>query len=272
MGRQDIDPITLFDGNASLYIRLPVLNNESIIRTFTTALIPRLHPDAINMLIEYTDTIYIAVFIQQGLLLRESTYFQLAVQGRFPTVVLNAVLSEKNGWNQIEQTADGKRYSRKTTSFGLELAIPNSNFIFLSNKDVFSMQKRYEQSQPRILDWPSTYNDAGEKINIRLFFDNSDFVTMYIPMAQSLLPILFGIPLELAIEYAVGTIVPYDENTVMLNTQLHMVDSRSTQLAMALFGLATLGVDFIVKEWPNNIIILNDIILDSTFLAGFINQ
>lgn len=270
--QQDIDPFTLFDENASLYMSIPVIGNESHILQFATVLLPLIDTGSVEMLIERVDTLYIAIFTQQDLISRESTYFQLVATGSFPSFFVNIALSEKNGWTAITEDIDGVKYERKHTHLGFEIAIPTSDFIVVSNKNVLSMQQKYEQPEMLMLAWPSILDELGNETDVRMFLNNPDSTAVYIPMAGSLLPKILGAPIELAIDYAVGTITPYDENNLMLDLQLQMADSRATTAVMGLLGFASLMLDFIAEKKTNNIILLNNLILDSAFLAGFINQ
>lgn len=271
-GQPDLDPFTLFDKNASLYMSIPIVGNEELIRQFASALLPLVDNDSVEMLIERTDTLYIAIFAQQDLLSREATYFQLVARGNFPSFFINVALSEKNGWTKVREDIDGIKYERKKTHLGFEVAIPASNIIFVSNKNVLSMQQNYEESEMLVFDWPSPCDESNSETDARTLLSNPNSIAVYVPMAGSLLPKILGAPIKLAINYAVGTIIPHDGNNIMLSLTLKMADSRATTIALTLLGFASFGLDFLIEEKSNNIIILDNLILDSAFLAGFINQ
>lgn len=269
---RDLSPFALFDENASLYMSVPVVGNEDIVRKLTRTLILGIDSDSIETLIERTNTLHIAVFTEEGIISRESTYFQLVLTGSLPSVFVNAALTEKNGWTKVTEEIDEVKYERKKTHLGFELAILKSNLIVVSNKNVVSVQQRYEQGKMLMLDWPSILDDSNNETEISELLHNPNALTLYIPMAGALLPQILGVPIELAIDYAVGTIMSYDKSNFRVNFQLQMTDANATKVAMTLLAIASLGMNFAIEEKPNNIIMLDNLIINSAFLARFINQ
>ncbi|WP_428771106.1 hypothetical protein V1L52_04485 [Treponema sp. HNW] len=264
-----IDPFTLFDEGAGMYLRIPVKGNESFLQNLVRAWTDEVSDSDLQDIFGRTSTVYAAFFVEQGKGLMNKVSFQIVLRGNYPLFFLNAALTHKKGWADISAKDGDTLFKRKKSSYGFELAYPDSGTVFVSNKDVLSMQKKY--ALYRLLgspepDWPLL---GTEKVPVRSFIQDDEKAGLYMPQAGVLLPKMVGSALELAIDYAAGTVKPYKDDYVIVHLKLQMRDERALKIAEKLFRFAVLGTNIIVKPEAGNILVLDNFAVSPALLAGF---
>lgn len=264
-----IDPFSLFDEGAGLYLRIPVKGNEGFLQNLVRAWTDEVADSDLQNIFGRTSTVYAAFFIEPGKGLVNKVSFQIVLRGNYPLFFLNAALTQKQGWADISVKDGDSLFKGKKSSFGFELAYPDSGTVFVSNKDVFSMQKKYALycllGSPEA-DWPLL---GAEKVPVRSFIQDNEKAGLYMPQAGVLLPKMVGSALELAVDYAAGTVKPYKDDYVIVHLKLQMSDERALKIAEKLFRFAVLGTNIIVKPEAGNILVLDNFVVSPSLLAGF---
>ena len=264
-----VDPFTLFDEGAGLYLRIPVKGNEVFLQNLVRAWTDDVADSDLQNIFGRTSTVYAAFFVEPDKGMFNKVSFQIVLRGEYPLFFLNAALTQKKGWTDINAKDGDTLFKAKKSSYGFELAYPDSGTVFVSNKDVFSMQKKY--ALYRLLgspepDWPLL---GAEKVSVRSFIQDNGKTGVYMPQAGVLLPKMVGSALELAVDYAAGTVQPYKDDYVIVHLKLQMSDERALKIAEKLFRFAVLGTNIIVKPEEGNILVLNNLVVSPSLLAGF---
>ena len=264
-----VDPFTLFDEGAGLYLRIPVKGNEVFLQNLVRAWTDDVADSDLQNIFGRTSTVYAAFFVEPDKGMFNKVSFQIVLRGEYPLFFLNAALTQKKGWTDISAKDGDTLFKAKKSTYGFELAYPDSGTVFVSNKDVFSMQKKY--ALYRLLgspepDWPLL---GAEKVPVRSFIQDNEKTGVYMPQAGVLLPKMVGSALELAVDYAAGTVQPYKDDYVIVHLKLQMSDERALKIAEKLFRFAVLGTNIIVKPEEGNILVLNNLVVSPSLLAGF---
>lgn len=265
---KQIDLFTLFDDGADVYLHIPVNEaNKSFVRNLVNSWTDDINESDLNNMLNRTEEIAAAFFIEWGANLKSTVKFQLASRGKYPSLLINAGLTKKNGWTDMI-------LNRKRHSNNIELASPDNNHIFISNKNVLSMQKKYFLSlisPVSVLDWPSLPGE-NTALPVRTLMDDAELVSVYMPTAGSLLPKMVGSPIELGIKYAAGTLKSYKEDHAIVTLKLQMSDERSLKIAEKLFRFAVLGTNIIVKQDRGTVLILDNFVVWPAALTGLLQK
>ena len=275
MQKESIDLFTLFDDGADVYLHIPVNEaNKSFVRNLVNAWTDDINESDLNNMLNRTEEIAAAFFIEWGANLKSTVKFQLASRGKYPSLLINAGLTKKNGWTDVSEKAADMILNRKRHSNNIELASPDNNHIFISNKDVLSMQKKYFLSlisPVSVLDWPSLPGE-NTALPVRTLMDDAELVSVYMPTAGSLLPKMVGSSIELGITYAAGTLKSYKEDHAIVTLKLQMSDERSLKIAEKLFRFAVLGTNIIVKQDRGTVLILDNFVVWPAALTGLLQK
>ncbi|ERJ93575.1 hypothetical protein [Treponema lecithinolyticum] len=270
------DMFTLFDSDADLYLRIPVRSNEAFVSALARAWLPSLDARSLQKLMKRTSVLYAAFFVQQKDKGKTDVLFQLAAEGSYPALFFTAALSKKNGWTNEFQTEKDKVYPHKNWQYGIEAANPDSAHIFISNKAVFPMQKKYSriftEKTELALNWPSLNDEQGNPVPVRSLLNEPEKAAFYMSEAGTLLPAMAGAPITLAIEFAVGTVQPYKNDYALLHMRLQMSDERASKIAAKLFRFAVLGTNLKVSEQAGNILEIDNLVVEPSLFAGFIQK
>ncbi len=269
--RDDFDFFTLFDADADLYLYIPVAGNESFVHTLIQSWpVGHASESQTDELLKRTASVYAAVFTDKR---RKSTHpadIQLVLCGNYPEFFFNAALTQKRGWQSVSEADDHMLYKRKKNAHNFEVAVAGGTVLFVSNRNVFSMQKKYAQyriSGIPSVNWPVLNMNGG--IPVRSLMYSDEKACIYIPQAGVLLPKMAGSPLELAIDYAVGTVQPYKDDQVIVHVKLQMSDERALKIAEKLFRFAVLGTSIVAKRGEGTVLILENLVIAPPRLAGF---
>jgi len=272
---KQIDLFTLFDDGADVYLHIPVNEaNKSFVRNLVNSWTDDINESDLNNMLNRTEEIAAAFFIEWGANLKSTVKFQLASRGKYPSLLINAGLTKKNGWTDVSEKAADMILNRKRHSNNIELASPDNNHLFISNKNVLSMQKKYFLyliAPVSTLDWPSLPGE-NTALPVRTLMDDAELVSVYMPTAGSLLPKMVGSPIELGIKYAAGTLKSYKEDHAIVTLKLQMSDERSLKIAEKLFRFAVLGTNIIVKQDRGTVLILDNFVVWPAALTGLLQK
>ncbi len=260
---KEIDPLTIFDENATMYAHVKISGNEGVLENLILNNIEGMDEDSLDTILERSHSLYIAVFEETA---STPAYIQLALQGSFPVLFVNASLNSNRGWQNHSADIDGSTYRYKQHSTGIELATLSSNLIVLSSHNVSRMQNRFMKSLFNTIVFPVAYDEQGIANSINTLFMNDSSIAFYFPEAKSLISSMIPIPIELAVDYAYASITIIDDENFLLSVQLKMQDERLARGTMTLLSLALLGSNIKAELLEGGIIALSDLPLSATFL------
>ncbi len=253
---EEINPLTLFDENAAMYAHVTIDGNEKVLHNLLLDTISGLDEDSVDMILSQSQSLYIAFFDK---LHSDDSYIQIALQGTFPKFIVNSSLNESKGWKKHSAELHDTKYSYKEHTTGIQLATITSSLIVLSTQNVSILQERYRKKNYTNIQWPVAYNEEGFLTSIKDLFIDESSITLYFPNAKSLIPSILRAPIELAIEYAFGTIKLLEDKTLTMDIQLKMEDARIARGTVTILKLATLASDITVEIKDDTIIILSNI-------------
>ncbi len=264
---QEIDPLTIFDENATMYAHIRISGNEGVLENLILNNIEGMDEDSLDTILERSHSLYIAVFEETT---TNPAYMQLALQGSFPVLFVNASLNSNRGWETQNANIDGSTYRYKQHSSGMELATLSSNLIVLSSYNVSSMQNRFMKSLFNTIVFPVAYDEQGVSNSINTLFMNDSSIAFYFPEAKSLISSMLPIPIELAVDYAYASVSIVDDENFLLSIQLKMQDERLARGTMTLLNLALLGTNINAELLDGAIIALSDLPFSAASLEGML--
>ncbi len=255
---EQTDPIPLFDEGAAMYAHIHVKGNESLIESIIFNNTSEIDKDSIATILERSTQLYVAFYTDSTTRLPK---VQLALQGMFPSVLVNAALGESQGWSNAETTIDGVEYKHKKHITGIELTSISTSLVMVSTNSIAPIMDRYARGIENIQNWPAAYNEEGMLDSILSIFETSSTLSIYIPDVDSLLPSILQAPIELPVEYAFGTVTQQENENATLDLQLKMSSERLARSTLTILKLATMamGSDITAELRDDDVIFVNNL-------------
>ncbi len=250
------NPIPLFDDGASLYAHISVKGNESLIETLVFNSTSDIDKKSLDSILSRSTTLYLALFGEQSNGLPK---IQLALQGAFPTFLVNASLGSSQGWENESATINGAKYTFKKHVTGLELASISSSLVMVSTGSIAPTIDRYTRGIENTQNWPVAYNEAGVLDSILSIFETSSSVSVYIPQTKELLQTVLGIPLELPISYAFGIVTQHEDESITLDLQLKISNPSLVNNTLTVLRILSLASDIEAELIDEDIILVKNI-------------
>ncbi len=265
---KDVDPITLFDSDASMYAHLAVKDNEAILETIVLSMTEEIDEGSLERILRQSTSVYFAVY--EGTL-GKPAYIQMALVGTFPSFLVNASLSENAGWKSYDADYNGRNYSYKEHITGFQLATVSSKIVVLSTKNVVPMQDRFNENDTTAsVNWPTGYDTLGTESPILSLFNSTKTLSIYFPNARSLFSNFLQIPLELPIEYAFATIKSIEDDVFYLDAQIKINNPEIVIGPLSLLTLTMFRSSVEVEIIGTDTININGIPLNSSLLNSLL--
>ena len=257
-----VDPFELLDGDAALYLSLPVQAHQDFVLSAIQKVSGSSEADA-QKIAERLDTAYIALGINGNL--------QLSCSGKIPQNFVGMALNEKKGWKPgviAQQTI----YTHQESLY--QLCLPSSSNAFLSN-NIEPMVLRFNKIA--YSDQSISEKLLSESMNeglYRLLHDNntSDIV-MYSPLPQAFMKSMLGSAgINLPIESFFAVLSQYRGVKEQFNVKLiiNMSDPRTVKATTALLKTALFGVPAKISQTGQKQITITDLPVSKARLLGII--
>lgn len=255
-----VDPFELLDGDAAIYLTIPVKPNQEFVKEAVKRLSDASESDA-ERIAGRLDMLYVAVGM--------SGEIQLSMSGKIPTTFLSMALSEKKGWraavmeNQLYYTHSQSLY---------QLCAPTSSVVFLS-RDIGPMIRRYNKlaySEPPLSE-PVPDGDSSIKLVSELLDEKSyDFlhesvtsdIVLYAPFPKALMRSFLGGDVTSSPVESVSAVLSQDRGVLEefnVRLILTMGDSRTVRAATVLIKAAMFGIPAKVAQTGERQITITDL-------------
>lgn len=257
-----VDPFELLDGNAALYLSVPVQANQDFVMSAIQKVAGSSESDA-KKIAERLDAAYISV--------SSSGEIQLSASGKIPQNFIGMALSEKNGWSPlvIEQQSC---YMHKESLY--QLCLPSSSNAFLSH-DIEPMVKRFNK-----IAYSDAESDAkllSESLNAGLCHflhdNNTPDIVMYSPVPQVFINSMLGVSgVNVPVESFAAVLSQYRGITDQFNVRLmiNMSDPRTVKAATVLLKTALFGVPAKIAQTGERQITITDLPVSKKRLLSMI--
>ena len=246
-----VDPFELLDGDAALYLSVPVQANQDFVVSAVQKVAGTSESDAIKIA-ERLDTAYIAI--------ASNGEFQLSAGGKIPQNFVGIALSEKKGWKSelIEQQVC---YTHKESLY--QLCLPSSRNAFLSH-EIAPMVRRFNkiaysdsESQEKLLS--QSLNPALYRL---LHDNNSPDIVMYSPVPQIFANSMLGISgINVPVESFVAVLSQYRGVKEQFNVKfmINLSDARTVKATTVLLKTALFGVPAKISQTGERQITITDL-------------
>lgn len=255
-----VDPLKLFEPDASIYAQLKVQDNEELFKSMLTKNILEIDQNSIDIIMERSHAMYFAIYDKSS---KYGVSTHVVVQGAFPSFYVNTMLNKRRGWNEKTAVVNGFEYEYKEHITGIQLAVLSSNYLVIATKNVSNVQYNYDNKIENNIQWPLIYDEYGYSTPVNTAFTNSNTFTMYIPKARTLLSSAFDIPLEIAADYAYGAVTKTQQDAYKIDIQLQVEESILVKGTMALLKLATRGTDLKLDLLDGDVIVVSNLPFDA---------
>ena len=271
-----VDPITLIDRDAALYLFIPVQSHLPLIQTALVSLSGMDEKDA-ERIASRTETIYIA---------EESTknrqIFQLSAKGSYPQLIAKMALTQKNGWTA--QVADGLSVPYtyyKNPQSQIQLSLPSSANAIVS----YSIEPQLAQydaeakAKTDALVEGTSYGglpaDFDKTVYEFLTTGNPNEIRFYERKADAFLQNMLGTNLKLPLKSVSGTLAnskaagEYDGKLI-----LEVTDATPAKMKALIAGLkiALFPMPAKIQQTGSSRITITDISLSQKTLVSLISQ
>ena len=228
-----VDPFELLDGNAALYLSVPVQANQEFVVSAIQKVANASETDA-QKIAERLDTAYIAI--------SPTNEIQLSASGKIPVSFAGMALSEKKGWkgSVVEQQAV---YTHQQSLY--QLCLPSSSNAFLSH-NIEPMVRRFNkiaysetENTEKLL---SESLDAGK---YHFLHDNAGpDIVMYSPTPGYFIKNFLGSPIQMPVDSVAATLSQYRGVKEQFNVKfvINMSDARTVKATTVLLKTALFGV------------------------------
>lgn len=120
---EEVNPLALLSNESNVYVSVPVQQHKQLCRDIICEEIDSISKDDAEKLVNQLNMLYTGMNIENHI-----PEIQLAASGSFPSIIVKAILTEKNGWTKNE-------YVSPSTEEALALKYPNK-FSFFTRKDM----------------------------------------------------------------------------------------------------------------------------------------
>ncbi|MBQ4377686.1 MAG: hypothetical protein II821_00605 [Treponema sp.] len=276
-----VDAFELLDGDAAMYLTIPVQNNQSFVSSAIQK-VARVAQNDAEKIAGRLDMAYVAV--------GSDGRVQLSCGGNIPTTFIGMALNEKNGWNAGAK--DGQVFYTSSAT-GFELCIPSDSNVFLAS-DIGRMAKRYNKiaysvyseenlKKNKNADTILAYKNSSEKLlseflkeyDYKFLHENiSSNIMLYSPNPKFFLRNFLGaVDVRTTISSIYGTVAPYNkvngyDYTVTL--VLNLSDSRTVKATEALLKVGLFGMASKISQTGQSQITIVDLLLTKNQILSLV--
>lgn len=257
-----VDPFELLDGDAALYLSVPVQANQDFVVSAIQKISGAAETDA-QKIAGRLDTAFVAIGVNGEV--------QLSASGKIPQSFLGMALNEKKGWKGgvIEQQTV---YTHQQSHY--QLCLPSSSNAFLSN-NIESMVKRFNKiaySDMSISE--KLLSETLTQAELSIIHENqTPDIIMYSPVPQVFMRSMLGAgDVKTPVASFVAVLSQYRGVTDQFNVKfiLNMSDSRTVKATMALLKTALFGVPAKVAQTGQKQITITDLPVSKARLLSII--
>ena len=257
-----VDPFELLDGDAAVYLSVPVQSNRDFIISAMKKATGVTENDA-DKIVDRLDMAYISVGVNGEI--------QFSASGKIPQSFVGLALNEKHGWKTglVEQQVV---FTHLQTLY--QLCLPSSSNAFLSH-DISPMVRRFN----KLAFSDSSVNERLSSSSLpegvyKLLHENvGPDIVMYSPAPQIFLRALLGsADVKMPVESFVAILSQYRGLTEQFNVSLHinMSDARTVKATTALLKAAMFGVPAKISQTGQKQITITDLPLSKARLLSLI--
>lgn len=246
-----VDPIELLDGDAALYLMVPVQANQEFVAAAIQKAAKASEDDA-KKIAERLDTAYIAIASNGEL--------QFSADGKIPVSFAGMALSEKNGWKagMIDQQVF---YTHQQTQY--QLCIPSSSNAFLSH-NIEPMVKRFNRiaySDPAATAEPLLSESLSEAKYRFLHENASPDILLYSPNPASFIKVFLGSSIQPPVDSITATLSQYRGVKDQFNVKfiINMSDPRTVKATIVLLKTVLFGVPAKITQTGQSQITITDL-------------
>ncbi len=255
-----VDIFDLIDPEASVFVYIPVQNNQSFVK-YALQNIASLSEKDSNTIVSRTNNMAISCG-NKGL-------FQIAIDGSYPAIGMKSALSKNNGWNHniyTETTVPLTFYTHERLN--LQLAYPNSEELMVSG-DVGDMLKRYE-NYVQVSQKPQTQKDTNQ-IYSYLLDNKNNSIKFYSNNPGILIKSLLGKIISLGMDSIQGELIPSKkDNLFALKLEINLSNQSSTKAVVELLKRVMFPVPAKIQQTGPAKITVTDISLTYKQLVNII--
>ena len=193
-----VDPIELLDGNAALYITIPVQANQEFVSLAIQKLSGATESDA-QKITDRLDTAFVSV--------SPFSEVQLSASGKIPQTFVGVALNEKKGWIP-EIISQQTIYTHKHSQY--QLCLPSSSNAFLS-RSIEPMVNRFNKIAYSESENPETLlsETFDHKAYSFLHDVKSSDILIYAPSPKSFVKTFLGIDVNTPISSVYARLSQY---------------------------------------------------------------
>lgn len=257
-----VDPFELLDGDAALYLSVPVQANQDFVVSAIQKISGAAETDA-QKIAGRLDTAFVAIGVNGEV--------QLSASGKIPQSFLGMALNEKKGWKGgvIEQQTV---YTHQQSHY--QLCLPSSSNAFLSN-NIEPMVKRFNKiaySDMTISE--KLLSETLTQAELSIIHENqTPDIIMYSPVPQVFMRSMLGAgDVKTPVASFVAVLSQYRGVTDQFNVKfiLNMSDSRTVKATTALLKTALFGVPAKVAQTGQKQITITDLPVSKARLLSII--
>lgn len=247
-----VDPFELLDGDAALYLSVPVQAN----REFVTSAIQKVahveESDA-EKITDRLDTAFVAISALGQV--------QLSASGKLPSTMLGFALSEKNGWRSGVYN-EQVYYTHQPSLY--QLCIPSSSNAFLSY-DIAPMINRFNKVafplNTEVVDAKLLSQGLSESIFSFLHDNKSPDILMYSPLPKSFIKSFLGSDITPPVDSMFAVLSQYRGVKEQFNVRLviNLSDPRTCKATCALLKTMLFGIPAKIVQTGQKQITITDL-------------
>ncbi len=246
-----VDPFDLLDGDAALYLSVPVQANQDFVVSAIQKISGTTEADA-KKIAERLDMAFVAVGTNGEV--------QLSASGKIPQSFLGMALNEKKGWKPglvSQQTV----YTHQKSLY--QLCLPSSSNAFLSH-NIEPMVSRFNKIAYSEAENTSVIlSEAMDEGMYKLLHNNSSAdIVMYSPAPKYFMkPMLGSTPLKIELDSFVAILSQYRGVKEQFNIRfvINLSDSRKVKATVALLKTLLFGVPAKIVQTGENQITITDL-------------
>jgi len=253
-----VDPLSLVDTDAGLYIYIPVQQNRAFVNRTFSQLTGFSEKDA-DQIVSRTQFIAVAAGTSDG-----ST--QIATIGEYPVKYLKYGVNEKNGWIESSFTVNENTYPvYLNTSKQLQLSVP-SPYNAVASCKVDSMMKKYDFYEGLAMNTdsktvadaiPAGFDEAAYK---QLTTINKGEIQFYSTEPSQLVKLFLGKKVDIGINKASGYLLPVEnKESFGIYIDIELKDPKTMKASCGLLKLAMFPVTAKIQQISSKTIRVSDI-------------
>ncbi len=256
-----VDPIELLDGDAALYISVPVQANQE----FVASAVQRAsgaHENDAKQIAERLDTAFVSI--------SKTGDIQFSASGKIPTTFVGFALNEKKGWKAsvVEQQVC---YTHQQTLY--QLCLPSSSNAFLAH-DIAPMTRRFN----KLAFSDSSVNEKllseslAEKDYQFLHEINSSDILIFSPFPKAFVRSFLGNEINTPVSSVYALLSQYRGVKEQFNARvvLNLSDPRTTKACAALLKTMLFGVPAKVIQSGQQQITITDLPISQTRILSML--